>query len=126
MTHIEFGTTTIAFAAATMLALSFPETLAAQPCPGGPQVESSMAWAAWFPASVTCNDGTAVPPAVDCQKYTGHSTPVLSFNWLLATWPDTGIRTMDAVGGCLFMCSTGDCRVGSDGLPVELLHFGVE
>jgi hypothetical protein len=33
---------------------------------------------------------------------------------------------MDAVGGCIFMCASGDCRVGNDGLPVELLQFGVE
>jgi hypothetical protein len=33
---------------------------------------------------------------------------------------------MDAVGGCIFMCTSGDCRVGNDGLPVELLQFGVE
>jgi hypothetical protein len=33
---------------------------------------------------------------------------------------------MDTTGGCIFMCTSGDCRVGNDGLPVELLQFGVE
>ncbi len=46
--------------------------------------------------------------------------------WLFAWWPYTSVRTGDATGGCSFMCQNGDCFVGNDGLPVELLRFGVE
>jgi hypothetical protein len=35
-------------------------------------------------------------------------------------------RTSDPMGGCVFMCASGDCRVGNEGLPVDLLSFGVE
>ncbi len=45
---------------------------------------------------------------------------------LVAIWASTGERSGDATGGCTFMCQFGDCFVGNDGLPVELMHFGVE
>ena len=45
---------------------------------------------------------------------------------LFATWPSTGARTMDSTGGCEFMCAGGTCQVLNNGLPVELLEFGVE
>ena len=45
---------------------------------------------------------------------------------LEAYWPNTAARTGDASGGCSFMCQFGNCFVDNMGLPVELLHFGVE
>lgn len=45
---------------------------------------------------------------------------------LFARWEDTAARLGDAGGGCSFMCGGGDCFLGNDGLPVELLRFGVE
>jgi hypothetical protein len=48
-------------------------------------------------------------------------------NQLVAKWPNSTVRDSDSVGGCLFMCNTvPNCRVGNDGIPVELLQFGVE
>ncbi len=43
-----------------------------------------------------------------------------------ARWFNLVARTGDATGGCSFMCQNGDCVVRNDGLPVELLSFGVE
>ncbi len=34
---------------------------------------------------------------------------------LAAFWSSTPVRTGDVAGGCLFMCSSGNCFVGSDG-----------
>ncbi len=46
---------------------------------------------------------------------------------LMAQWPNPTARLADPSGGCSFMCPGGDCFVrGLDGLPVELLGFGVE
>lgn len=49
-----------------------------------------------------------------------------SSNGLTAVWRSAALRSTDLTGGCIFMCTTGDCRVGNDGLPVELSQFGVE
>ncbi len=43
-----------------------------------------------------------------------------------ARWPSAAAREADATGGCSFMCQNGDCFVDKVGLPVELMHFGVE
>lgn len=42
------------------------------------------------------------------------------------TWADTGARLADSTGGCVLYSAGGTCKVGSDGLPVELLSFGIE
>jgi hypothetical protein len=46
----------------------------------------------------------------------------------VARWPYTPPRTTDSTGGCIFRANGGAnvCKVGRDGLPVELLQFGVE
>jgi hypothetical protein len=43
-----------------------------------------------------------------------------------AFWPSPAARTMDATGGCVFTCPGGTCKVGSDGLPVELMNFAID
>ncbi len=46
--------------------------------------------------------------------------------YLTAKWANTSARVNDSTGGCVFVCDSGTCRVGNDGLPVELMQFGVE
>ena len=43
-----------------------------------------------------------------------------------ATWPNTAAKLGDPLGGCGFTCPGGLCRVGQNGLPVELLDFYIE
>ena len=43
-----------------------------------------------------------------------------------AFWANAAARTGTGAGGCSFMCPGGDCFVDANGLPVELLSFGVE
>jgi len=45
-----------------------------------------------------------------------------------ARWVSAAARiAAGTMAGCTFMCGAVDCKVqGSDGLPVELLTFGVE
>ncbi len=69
----------------------------------------------------TCTSGIPTGAASNCVYAI---TP--SFRSLHATWPMSTIRLADANGGCNFMCQTGNCFVGNDGLPVELLRFGIE
>ncbi len=52
--------------------------------------------------------------------------PDLKNRNVIARWPSTTARIGDSTGGCIFKCSSGDCKVDQNGLPVELLHFGVE
>lgn len=48
--------------------------------------------------------------------------------FVAAYWASITAKTMDTTGGCVVKCNAGanSCRVGNDGLPVELLQFGVE
>ncbi len=70
-----------------------------------------------------CTAGVPSGAAISCDRVT---TKGSFSNRLQAGWYSQFARTQDAVGGCSFMCTSGDCRVGNDGLPVELLQFGVE
>ena len=105
----------------------FPLTSASAggpPCPGNPGSTNRKAWVADFPDSVTCTAGVPVSEAVSCVKNTGMAAQPTNF--LQATWPSFLVRIGDSVGGCSFVCNTGACFVGNDGLPVELLTFGVD
>jgi len=85
----------------------------------------SLAGVYFFPPNshTGCTAGVPSGDAVQCRRTTAGTTYQNKF---FASWPSTAARTMDATGGCIFMCASGDCRVGNDGLPVELLQFGVE
>ena len=47
-------------------------------------------------------------------------------NVFVARWPSLTARTMDPVGGAMFSCPGGTCKVNNVGLPVELIAFGVQ
>ncbi len=97
----------------------------AQPCPGAaPLAFNQVAKKLTFASTIVCTDGVPSGAATACMKLT--TAPTASSNTLAALWPNTALRLGDATGGCMFNCSTGPCRVGNDGLPVELLSFGVE
>lgn len=67
--------------------------------------------------------GTATYAPTGCTRLVNASSARVT-----ARWPSTTARTMaGTMAGCVFMCGSTTCRVqGSDGLPVELLGFGVE
>lgn len=97
----------------------------AQPCGGSAIVDSDLA--SNFRSGVMatksqCTAGSPVGAATNCFR-----TLSASVQHFVAYWPSSAARAGDATGGCVFMCLTGgNCRVGNDGLPVELLQFGVE
>lgn len=92
-----------------------------QPIAGG-----ASAQVAGFPATMHtgCTAGQVSGDAVSCALVTTNTNSL--GNFFRAIWASGAARTNDSAGGCSFMCGTGDCRVGMNGLPVELLHFGVE
>ena len=118
----------LCFAAAFFIPLGAATAAMAQgPCAASRHSgDSSSALAITFAVSqhTGCDSGTPSGAATHCDRETYH--PTASRNFLSAKWPSPNARSMDAVGGCLFMCTSGNCRVGNDGLPVELLEFGVE
>lgn len=73
-----------------------------------------------------CTAGVPSGDATACVRSTQSSSP--SANFFRAIWPNASARTMDAVGGCRWACGTpsAGCRVGNDGLPVELLTFAID
>ncbi len=75
-------------------------------------------------AITACTGGMVSGAATMCQ----HATSAGSYpgNFFQATWPNTAARVTDATGGCSFLCGLQSCRVGRNGLPVELLSFGVD
>ncbi len=75
-------------------------------------------------AHTGCSPGLYAGAATYCFRHT--LAPSGPGNQFFVRWPSVTARTMDDTGGCSFMCNTGNCRVGNDGLPVELLSFGVE
>lgn len=97
------------------------------PCAASIQgATGGIAFVSGFAASqhTGCTNGVLLGNATSCNIQTTLATS--SLNAFLAAWGMTTTRTMDISGGCSFMCASGDCRVGNDGLPVELLRFGVE
>lgn len=118
-----------ATAGLAVLLLGSASSAWAQACPGSTVTLSSSLAGRYGTGTVTSmfvsasSSCSAVPfgAANGCLQYGG---PMAGrFN---AFWPSATARTMDASGGCSFMCPGGTCVVRNDGLPVELLQFGVE
>lgn len=65
--------------------------------------------------------GMAQGAATGCNVNINTSSAYLS-----ARWPSASALQGDSTGGCTFNCENGSCFVGNDGLPVELLRFGIE
>lgn len=91
------------------------------------------------PCAATLNTGfsaSAIARAPAINLFMGSCTaakvgPVVAFCTVIsagfrARWSNLAARTGDSTGGCSFMCGANSCFVGNDGLPVELLGFGVD
>ena len=121
----KVGRTVLVLATSLALFAIEPAPAAAQICPGNNAFGiTRQAINDTFPKSVTCAAGIPYGMATVCFKFTG--TTDANSNALVARWPNITARLSDATGGCRFNCNVGSCRVGGDGLPVELLQFGVE
>ena len=123
------ATLSLPLAALILLSPSATTTAAAGPGPCSANTQfytQRYAIASNWAATVHtgCTAGVPSGAATNCIAITDHHMG--GGNLFAATWVSPTARTMDAVGGCIFMCASGDCRVGNDGLPVELLQFGVE
>ncbi len=75
--------------------------------------------------------GPASKVPTQCDRNFQSMTPSGSNNYYVkfgAVWANMTARSdAGSAAGCEFMCGGLTCRVrASDGLPVELLHFGVE
>ncbi len=104
-----------------------PVAIAAGPCEAGLHTGTTRFAIAtsFYPTTHTgCTQGVPSGAATDCHANT--MSFVKTNNAFRVTWPSTGARLGDNTGGCAFMCTSGDCVVRNDGLPVELLSFGVE
>ena len=96
----------------------------AAPCPG-PNTSAAFSSASRTGTAAAMHiAGGGCLPGVPSGAATACTTVAMSA--FAATWPSTTARTMDATGGCTFPCNLGSCRVGQDGLPVELLDFKVK
>ena len=119
---------TLALMAAVAGGIVIPGTVVAAPCPvvgpcgGTNNFGVSQVAIAFYPTVCTVNNVTAWYFCGDATKALGSSS------LFLASWPNTALRTQDSTGGGIFSCNGGAtrCKVGNDGLPVELLHFNVE
>jgi hypothetical protein len=113
-------------ALATVLSFAVPHAEAA-PCPavgscGGTAVTAVHLAYAQNPTMVLISMRTA---AYGC----GSQSPLpFSGATFICGWASTNARANDITGGCIFQSAGGEnrCKVGRDGLPVELLQFGVE
>ena len=104
-----------------------------QPCPGmSSTFTGAGAWRSSYVATSPTQPlkafiGTGCTAQIIGTKVT--ACPIFeapNYAQLQANWASLGARTGDATGGCSFMCQNGDCVVRNDGLPVELLGFGVD
>lgn len=111
-------------------ALLLPVSAQAQVCPGFAQVlgnraivaGAGMTTLAFVSTGSNCT-GMASGAATTCvQIYTTTSGVVVFSAW----WPSVAALTGDTTGGCRFNCPGGTCRVGNNGLPVELMEFSIE
>jgi hypothetical protein len=125
-THYSSSTASTLVVAAlvtTLFLLSTPPTASAQPC-GGTVFVPSLGNGAGVMNPTGCTTGavTDTSPVGNANTcFVGGSG--MSLN---AIWANMTARDADSTGGCIFMCPSGTCKVGNDGLPVELLSFGVE
>ena len=120
---------TLALMAAVAGGIVIPGTGVAAPCPVGLGpcgatsilAQNRMA-VAFHPTVCTVNNVTAWYLCGGATYVTAQTTV------FAASWPNTALRTQDSTGGGIFSCNGGAtrCKVGNDGLPVELLHFKVE
>ncbi len=105
-----------------------PATAQAAPCPALPPCGGIAVPSASFADNVspTVLDPTQVTADYACGAATLCSHSIASR--VIARWPSPAARTGDTTGGCVFSASAGAkrCKVDNDGLPVELLQFGVE
>lgn len=71
---------------------------------------------------------TAVPTPTMAYHCGSATNCTQSSTAITALWMSTAARISDTTGGCIFSSNGGAnrCKVGQDGLPVELLQFGVE
>ena len=105
----------------------------AAPCPGTAIYASANIGARLGMGTVTkafvmtgANNCVAVPTGTvfkNCNQNYSSSLMQVSF---IAAWIGTPTRLADTMGGCHFICPGGDCYVRNNGLPVELLNFGVD
>ena len=110
--------------------LSTTRQTKAQPCPGNGLMSATFnvatatgngAYTMQFVATGMFCGGVPSGAATGCIQGTAGG-PV----FFRASWPNTAARTGDPAGGCVFTCPLGTCRVGQDGLPVELLDFSID
>ncbi len=109
------------FSASTVLVLLCASPAAAQPCGGTHAVSGRY-------ASVR-NPTVCIPTGVTVGQFVGDASTCVTYvsGTRVAFWLNTAARLADDVGGCIFKCGPStQCKVGNDGLPVELLHCGVE
>ncbi len=103
-----------------------PEGHAQGPCEAQWHIvngRTALATGFYSSAHTGCDQGAPSGAATGCEAVI---LPWGDSNKFWAWWPSTAARTGPNPGGCHFECATGDCFVGHDGLPVELLSFGVE
>lgn len=113
-------TKTVFLAASLATLLVLPVTALAQPCGGTPNASAA-------PTAFNVNPTVCVFSTVTATSLVGDANLCGgSASFLRAMWPSAAARTMDPTGGCIFFCPSGSCKVGNDGLPVELKSFGVE
>lgn len=101
-------------------------------CPGVPVISGTEAYVSSSPVGDPdpdeisaligggCTTGMFGPnPPDNCSH---NVTPMLAI--LVAVWGDSAHNV--SANGCTFNCGGGSCRIrGGDGLPVELLDFGI-
>lgn len=121
---------TLPLVAALLLCLGSTRGFAA-PCPAvgdcGGNPFSAMQWG--FNSTVTALAPSPVTATVMCGAVVNCQFLYNSlFGFATATWASTSARLMDADGACVIYQNgmANACKVGPNGLPVELLQFGVE
>ncbi len=111
--------------------LAIPAPAFAQPCPGIPSSGPNIARVYTKVTSSPTRPLSNFIGAGCATQLLGAATQCLAQIATLqarlrARWPSAQARLDDSTGGCRFVCPGGTCVVRNDGLPVELLSFGVE
>ncbi len=119
----------LGFLALAVLFLSLPMPSRAQPCPGtlgNGAGASAYRFGSGTATNMFVNSGTncavlALGAAMTCEQ-----SFVLGGATFHAIWDSPTARATDPTGGCRFDCPGGICFVRNNGLPVELLSFGID